>query len=164
MSWEPSSIPSVIFCKTNLTFLPSRLSDISMSLDSTAYFIALSTRILMSCLIEFSSPIYLTPSSISVLIFLPFTSDSVEKWSITSCATSEISNSIFSFGSGFSSSLESATICFVKDVSLLTCFLVFWVHSLSPFTISITSIFASIIVRGVLISWLASVIKRFCFS
>ena len=128
------------------------------------YFIALSSKIDTSCLIVFSSPVYSIPSVTSIVSFFPFVrAIALNGSAVSSIASDNENSSILSFVAS-SSILDKNTSFSVSEVRRATCFLVLLVHSFSPSIISMTSVFASIMVSGVFISWLASVMNRFCFS
>ena len=147
-----------------ILFFPEVFSAMQMMPCSEEYFIALSKSREIICRIFFSSPTYSTCSATLISNCFPFVFATERNPSAVSSTASESENDTFSSFVPSSSMRERNTSFSVREVSLAICFLVLCVHSFSPSIISMTSVLASMIVSGVLISWLASVIKRFCFS
>ena len=164
MSSFPFSIWSVVFHTVMILFFPEVFSAMRMMPCSEEYFIALSKSREIICRIFFSSPTYSTCSATLISNCFPFVFATERNPSAVSSTASESENDTFSSFVPSSSMRERNTSFSVREVSLAICFLVLCVHSFSPSIISMTSVLASMIVSGVLISWLASVIKRFCFS
>ena len=130
---------------------------------ASQYFTALSSRMETICCRPRLSPLMRISGAISTVKRFPSFSATLRKGSELSAATAERSTSVSS-DSFISSSRVSTTKSSISVWSRLICLRVLSVHLLLPPSTSVISVFADMTARGVFSSWLALVMKRFCFS